>query len=125
MKKKHNCTYSGLFAVTLLTSVGISLDAQAQFRGQDSQQFFEQGNQIMEQQIQQIQRGNSQQLEEKIRDEQSLIDTREKEAEEKKLEAELQIQKPSGIEVIETPADAESLDFNVPESPMQEIEITP
>ncbi len=46
-------SYVGTLIVNLLIINNIAL---AQFRGQDSQQFFDQGNQLIEQQIQEMQR---------------------------------------------------------------------
>lgn len=90
----------------------------AQFRGQDSQQFFDraapfhdQGNQLMEQQIQQIQQENLQLLEaeEKIKEE--------------NIESTLDVKKSGEVSMEEVSSPDANIEENVPESPNDEIEI--
>lgn len=83
----------------------------AQIRGQDSQQFFDRGNQIMEQQIQQIEQENRQQIQGN------------KTEKENELETELEIKSPDNLEVKEVPDPSVQLEDNVPESPKEEIKI--
>ena len=44
---------------------GVNAPANAQFRGQESQKFFDRGNQVIEQQIQELQREQKEEEEEK------------------------------------------------------------
>lgn len=81
----------------------------AQFRGQDSQQFFDRGNQLMEQQIQQIQQENLEQSQQKIK--------------EQNIESTLEIKENSEVIIEETSSPDNILEKNLPESPENEIEI--
>ena len=78
----------------------------AQFRGQDSQQFFEEGNQQIEQQIQEIQRDKIQ---------------TERENQERELEQQLDFNNSDNSAEKEVPASPPSIDDNVEESPNEEI----
>lgn len=98
-----------LFSFSLVCLVNIFTNNHsvlAQFRGQDSQQFFEQGNQQIEQQIQEIQRDNIQ---------------TERENQERQLEQQLEINNSNDSEVKEVPTSPPSIDENVEESPDEEI----
>lgn len=103
--------------LSIVTATGIIIfnsnysPVLAQFRGQDSQQFFDRGNQIIEQQIQQIQQENQQQLEIKT------------EAKEEKIESQLEVNTPEKDTVEETPSLDNKMDDNVPQSPQTEIKI--
>lgn len=132
---------SFLLSVLTLGFDSIRQESFAQMRGEDSDRFFRQGSEAMEQQIREIQRENIRQQEEtKAENENALdeneengkeengIDSREdieeKRADkEKELETELEIQQDSGIEIREAPDNPMALDDNVPESPEQEIQI--
>ncbi|BAQ63733.1 hypothetical protein GM3709_498 [Geminocystis sp. NIES-3709] len=85
--------------------------ALAQLRGQDSQQFFDRGNQVMEQQIQEIQQENIRQLEE-----QNTL-------KEENLESQLEIKNSEESPIKEIPDTVTEMENNVPESPNDEIKI--
>jgi biopolymer transport protein ExbB/TolQ len=115
--------------------------ALAQIRGQDSQQFFDRGNQLMEQQIQQIQQENTQQIQQtpqenrqqtqqtsqentqQIQPENTQQIEENDEVKETELENQLEMKLPDKLEEKEVPAPAMGLDENVPESPDEEIKI--
>jgi uncharacterized membrane protein YhiD involved in acid resistance len=96
--------------------------ALAQIRGQDSQQFFDRGNQLMEQQIQQIQQENTQQIQQTPQENTQQIEEND-EVKETELENQLEMKSPDKVEEKEIPAPAVGLDENVPESPDEEIKI--
>jgi hypothetical protein len=101
----------GFGVIFMLISNSTNNIASAQFRGQDSQQFFDRGNQIMEQQIQQIEQNNRQNLEVNP------------EVKEIPLENSLEVKSPDKLDVKEVPDSAVELENNVPESPNEEIKI--
>jgi len=79
----------------------------AQFRGQDSQEFFDRGNQLMEQKIQEIQQQNVPKID---------INKEEK-------EPPLEVKNPDKTSTEEVPDIDLKLYNNVPESPLEEIKI--
>lgn len=103
------CSIVGFTALSMVLFNGSNKPVFAQFRGQDSQQFFDRGNQLMEQQIQQIQQGNLEQQEQKIKEE--------------NLESTLEIKKSGEVSIEEVPSPDNILEENVPESPNNEIKI--
>ncbi len=97
------CSFSLVSLVNIFTN---NQSVLAQFRGQDSQQFFEQGNQQMEQQIQEIEKDN--------------LETK-RENQETELEQQLNIKNPENSSAKEAPSSPLSIDDNVEESPEEEI----
>lgn len=120
------------FAFSLLTFEAISNVAVAQMRGENSDRFFRQGNQVMEQQIQELQRESIRQQQEaqgknddKI-DDDSKVDNQtdlveEKEEKKRELDTPLEMKKPSELEIKENPDNPSALDDNLPESPEEEV----
>lgn len=105
------CSIVGFTAISMILFNGLNKPILAQFRGQDSQQFFDRGNQLMEQQIQQIQQENLQPLEE------------EQKIKEENIEGTLEMKKSGEVSIEEVPSPDNTLEENVPESPNDEIEI--
>ncbi len=93
-------TISSLFAIISLNST-----AFAQIRGGSSTEFFQQGQDQMDREIQRIEN--------------------QREGEEENLEQTLKIKQPESEDIEEMPDNPESIDHNVPESTEQEIEIKP
>lgn len=134
MRKLSNLLWlSFLLSLFTLGFEGISKASFAQIRGEDSDRFFRQGNEVMEQQIRELQRENIRQQQEETQaqnedDNDSQIDQKEdfeveREEKERELETGLEIKEPSDIKIREVPDNPAALDDNVPESPHQEIKI--
>lgn len=99
---------------SVVTLFAQSYPSLAQIRGSDSQEFFDQGNQEMEQDIQQLEQQQQQEIEQK-QEEQTL------EQKEQQLDDTLNIeQKNTQIEDTPGPGEAQGLDDNVPEQPTDE-----
>ncbi len=131
-KRSHLLRLFFLLNILTLGFEGISNPSFAQIRGEDSDRFFRQGNEVMEQQIRELQRENIRQQQETQAqnedDKDSQIDEKEDfevetEAKERELETGLEIKEPSDIKIREVPDNPAALDDNVPESPYQEIKI--
>jgi hypothetical protein len=105
------CAIVGFTAISMILFNGLNKPVFAQFRGQDSQQFFDRGNQLIEQQIQQLQQENLQQLKETPNVKPENIDNT------------LEIKKSDEISIEEAPSPNNILEENVPESPNNEIKI--
>ncbi|PHV61208.1 hypothetical protein [Cyanobacterium aponinum] len=136
MKKLSNLLwFSGLLGLVTLGLGATMSESLAQIRGEDSDRFFRQGNEMMEEQIREIQRESvRQQQEEKAQmgdmDDMDMenpenMDGFEEDRDEKEteLETELEMKQPSGVEFKEVEENPEGLDDNVPESPENEIEV--
>lgn len=139
MKKLSNLLwFSGLLGLVTLGLGATMSESLAQIRGEDSDRFFRQGNEMMEEQIREIQRESvRQQQEEKAHmDDMDDMDDMDMENPEKmdgfeedrdeketELETELEMKQPSGVEFKEVEENPEGLDDNVPESPENEIEV--
>jgi hypothetical protein len=105
------CSIVGFTAISLILFNGLNKPVFAQFRGQDSQQFFDRGNQLIEQQIQQLQQENLQQLKETP------------ESKPENIESTLELKKSDDISIEEVASPDKTLEENVPESPTDEIQI--
>ena len=140
MPKLSNLLWlSFLLSLLTLGFESISLESFAQIRGEDSDRFFRQGNEVMEQQIRELQRESvRQQQEAQAQNDDNTDDIKEDnerevnegkdfeeetDKKEKELETELQMNQSSDIEIKETPDNPTALDDNVPEAPEQEIKI--
>jgi hypothetical protein len=87
-----------LFSLLILVSPSF-----AQMRGQDSSEFFRQGQEQLNQEIEQMEN--------------------QREQEEENLEQTLEIKQPKKPEVEEVPDNPESLDDNLPEATEDEVEV--
>ncbi|AFZ53059.1 hypothetical protein [Cyanobacterium aponinum] len=141
MKKLSNLLwFSGLLGLVTLGLGATMSESLAQIRGEDSDRFFRQGNEMMEEQIREIQRESvRQQQEEKAQmgdmDDMDMNDMdmenpenmdgfeEDRDEKETELETELEMKQPSGVELKEVEENPEGLDDNVPESPENEIEV--
>ncbi|RMD72459.1 MAG: hypothetical protein D6822_01240 [Cyanobacteria bacterium J149] len=141
MKKLSNLLwFSGLLGLVTLGLDATMSESLAQIRGEDSDRFFRQGNEIMEEQIREIQRESvRQQQEEKAQmgdmneldvddidiDNPENMDGFEEDRDEKEteLDAEMEMKQPSGVQFKEVEDNPEGLDDNVPESPEDEVEV--
>lgn len=105
------CSIVIFTATSMIAFNSLNKPVFAQFRGQDSQQFFERGNQLIEQQIQQIQQENLQPLEaeEKIKEE--------------NIESTLDVKKSGEVSIEEVSTPDANIEENIPASPDDEIEI--
>ncbi|MTF39451.1 hypothetical protein [Cyanobacterium aponinum] len=134
--------FSGLLGLVTLALGATMSESLAQIRGEDSDRFFRQGNEMMEEQIREIQRESvRQQQEEKAQmgemDDMDMNDMdmdmenpenmdrfeEDRDEKETELETELEMKQPSGVEFKEVEENPEGLDDNVPESPENEIEV--
>ncbi|WP_324282396.1 hypothetical protein VKI22_00870 [Cyanobacterium aponinum UTEX 3221] len=136
--------FSGLLGLVTLGLGATMSESLAQIRGEDSDRFFRQGNEMMEEQIREIQRESvRQQQEEKAQmgemDDMDMNDMdmdmdmenpenmdgfeEDRDEKETELETELEMKQPSGVEFKEVEENPEGLDDNVPESPENEIEV--
>lgn len=141
MKKLSNLLwFSGLLGLVTLGLDATMSESLAQIRGEDSDRFFRQGNEMMEEQIREIQRESvRQQQEEKAQmgdmneldvddidiDNPENMDGFEEDRDEKEteLDSEMEMKQPSGVEFKEVEDNPEGLDDNVPESPEDEVEV--
>jgi len=142
MKKLSNLLwFSGLLGLVTLGLGATMSESLAQIRGEDSDRFFRQGNEMMEEQIREIQRESvRQQQEEKAQmgemddmddmDDMDMenpenMDGFEEDRDEKEteLDSEMEMKQPSGVQLKEVEDNPESLDDNVPESPEDEVEV--
>lgn len=125
---------SSLFSILLFGFEGHGNIVLAQMRGENSDRFFRQGNEVMEQQIRELQKESIRQQQEnqaqneiKIEDDNKVensVDSREDiQKKERELDRQLEIEKTSDVEIEEILDKPSALDDNLSESPEQEIEI--
>lgn len=125
---------SSLFSILLFGFEGHSNIVLAQIRGENSDRFFRQGNELMEQQIRELQKESIRQQQENQAENEIKIEDNNKvgnpgdsgediQKKERELDRQLEMEKTSDVEMEETPDNPSALDNNLSESPEQEIEI--